>query len=148
MISALVASLIPVDVEEYSVPHSSLPALEDKFRAIGRSYRHHQEGEEEGQWERQEEEEEEEDDGPVSIALVSCGGGKSRLEEVSVFLRAAVVAARRPINFVVFTDSLGEEVSALLARLNATGRFTTITLDLQQPVYPELEVQELPMEII
>ena len=47
------------------------------------------------------------------------------MEEVSVMLKSALAFSPRgrQVNFVAFTDSLGEEISDLLGSWNRTGRF-------------------------
>ena len=75
------------------------------------------------------------DEGPLNIAFATCGD-KARLEEVSVMLKSAVAFSKRPINFVVFTDSLGEEISSMVAGWNRTGLFQNLEVDLREPDFP------------
>ncbi len=53
-------------------------------------------------------------DDAINLVLVSCGS-KDRLEEVEVLLKSAVAFSRQKVNFIVFTDSLGKEVSTTCA---------------------------------
>ncbi len=139
VLSALIVSLIRTDVERESVPHSALPELEAKFDAIRQSCGEYDQGEpEDGAGD-------DDDDSVVNIAFVSCGGGKSRFEEVSVFLKALVLSAGdgASLNFVVFTDNLEDEVEDLLNVLARKRERVNITVDFQEPVYPDLEVRNI-----
>ena len=137
VLSALIVSLIRTDVERESVPHSALPELEAKFDGIRQSCSDYDQ--------REPEDGADDDEGVVNIAFVSCGGGKSRFEEVSVFLKALVLSAGdgASLNFVVFTDNLEDEVEDLLNVLAKRRERVNITVDFQEPVYPDLEVNDM-----
>ncbi len=137
VLSALMVSR--TDVERESVPHSALPELEAKFDAIRQSCGEYDQGEpEDGAAD-------DDDDSVVNVAFVSCGGGKTRFEEVSVFLKALVLSAGdgASLNFVVFTDNLEDEVEELLNVLARKRERVNITVDFQEPVYPDLEVNDI-----
>ncbi len=129
-------SLLHLDeVERLSVPHPELPGLAEEMAAIGASY---------GNCSRSADETEGDGEGAIVIALVSCGGGKTRhssessclvvlrampclldtfcrMDEVGTFLKSVVVASSSShLHFLVFTDNLAEEVTQLVAKMDST----------------------------
>ena len=68
----------------------------------------------------------------LNLAFVTCGS-KSRLEEVLIMLKSALIFSEVPINFILFTDSLEPEIREALEAWNKTERFQKITLDARIP---------------
>ncbi len=73
------------------------------------------------------------------IATVACGNNSKRLEELTVMLKSAVIKSDGlPVKFLIITDSLHEEVEAILNQWKAIPKYSTIFWEIRSPVYPML----------
>lgn len=80
----------------------------------------------------------------VMIAAVACGRSQSRLQELSVMIKSAVMFSKTSLKFLIFTDFLSKEVESLLASLNAV--HGNITWDIRPPLYPPLNDKQEPIK--